>query len=229
MSKVLRIAHRGASGYEPENTLRAFTRAVHLGSDMIELDVRRTRDRHLVVFHDFMLRRLAHTYRPVRKYMLHELKRFDIGGEEIPSLLDVFSLLKGKCQINIELKERGLARDLVESVKQYGMENDVLFSSFLHLELLRIKSLDRNLRIALLFLTRPASVHTAIKLGREMQAEALTFRFKKIPKRFLASLVREADENDLKINVCTINDPDDIEWLKTAGVHGIISDYPDLV
>ncbi len=229
MNKVLRIAHRGASGYEPENTIKAFSKAVSLGADMIEIDVRRTRDRHIVTFHDFMLRRLTNGTGRLRKYTFHELKRFTIGGEEIPSLLDVLSLLKGKCQINIEIKERGLVKDLVEAIRKYGMEGDVLFSSYLHFELLKLKAINKDLRIALLFLTRPSSLKTAIKLGLETQAEALTFRLKSIPRRFIVSAVEEARQWDLKINVCTINDVDDIEWLKSIGVHGIISDFPDRI
>lgn len=229
MSKVLRIAHRGASGYEPENTLKAFNAALHLGADMIEIDVRRTRDRQLVVFHDFMLHRLTNGYGRVRRYTLHELKRFDIGGEEIPTLLEALSHLRGKCQIIIELKERGLAKDIVSAVKEYGMENDVLFSSYLHLELLKIKSYDSALRISLLFLTLPASIKTAMKLGEELRSESLTFYLKNIPRRFIVTAVKEAQARNMKVNVCTVNDPDEIQWLKNAGVHGIISDYPDRI
>lgn len=229
MAKVLNIAHRGASGYAPENTIKAFHKALNLGADMIEIDVRRTRDKQLVVFHDFMLSRLTRGRGRLRKYRFHELKRFDIGGEEIPRLLDVLSLLKGKCQINIEIKERGLVKDIVEAVKKNGMEKDVLFSSFLHFELLKIKAIDGKLRIALLFATNPPSLNIVMKLAKEMQAEALTFQIKNMRRNYLISAVREAEKINCKVNVWTANDVEDIEWLKEVGVHGIISDYPDRI
>lgn len=228
-TQVLRIAHRGASGYAPENTLKAYQKALYLGADMIEIDVRRTRDRHLVAFHDMTLKRLTQGRGLLRSYTYHELKKFDIGGEEIPHLSDVLSLLRGKCQINIEIKEHGLAEDVVTAVKEYGMEDDVLFSSYLHFELLKVKELDSNMRIALLFFTRPYFVQMPIRLGLQIGAEALNFQMKKKHKRFILKVIASAEEQNLKINVYTVNDPEDITWLKNAGVHGIISDYPDRI
>lgn len=228
MAKILSIAHRGASGYAPENTLKAIRKAVHLGADMIEIDVRRTRDRHIVCFHDYLMHRLTNGYGRLRRYTFHELKRFTICGEEIPGLPDILKVIKGNCQINIEIKERGLAKDLSSLVREMEVVDDVLFSSFLHLELAKIKAISPQFRVALLFSQAP-SITVAMKLAKEMQAEALNLPIHRITKRYLRNIIDEARERNIKINIWTANNREDIKWLKGAGVHGIITDYPDRI
>lgn len=81
------IAHRGASAYEPENTLSAFERAIEMGATMLELDVRLSLDDHLVVIHDENLSRLANDPQPVRSLTLEQIKSIDVGrGERVPNL-----------------------------------------------------------------------------------------------------------------------------------------------
>lgn len=228
MEKVITIAHRGASGYAPENTLKAIRKAVHLGADMIEIDVRRTRDRHMVCFHDYLMHRLTNGYGRLRRYTYHELKRFTICGEEIPSLYDILKAIKGKCQANIEIKERGLARDLAILVRDLDVIEEVIFSSFLHLELAKLKAMSAQFRVALLFSHAP-SINVAMKLASEIQAEALNLPIHRITPKYLHDIIDEAREHNVKINVWTANTKEDIRWLKKSGVHGIITDYPDRI
>ena len=204
--------------------------AVQLGADMVEIDVRRTRDGHIVAFHDLKLRRLTDAPGRLKHYTYAQLKRFTIEGEEIPGLKEILNALRSVCQINLELKERGLVRDLAELVKECGMVNDVIFSSFHHFELAKLKAINQQFRVALLFGTQPPSVLTPIRLASELQAEVISFPLDYITPRYLLGVLEEARLRNIKINVWTKNYlPDEIEWLKAIGVDGIISDFPDKI
>src|SRR5690606_11528357 len=105
-------AHRGASAYAPENTMAAFEMALEMGADGIELDVQMSRDGHLVVIHDPTLERTTDGSGLVAQYTLAELRRVDAGawfderfrGQRIPTLAEVFELVRGKALLNVELK-----------------------------------------------------------------------------------------------------------------------------
>jgi len=201
---------------------------VNLGADMIEIDVRRTRDRHMVCFHDYLLHRLTQGHGRLRHYRYHELRKFTICGEEIPRLSDILKVVKGNCQLNIEIKERGLARDLSRMVREMDVSEEVLFSSFLHLELAKLKTIDERFRVALLFSQLP-SISVALKLAKEIHAEALNIPIGRITPRYLREIIFKARQKNVKINVWTANTRDDIKWLKEAGVHGIFTDFPDRI
>ncbi|MEM3426627.1 MAG: glycerophosphodiester phosphodiesterase family protein, partial [Thermoproteota archaeon] len=103
MSSVLKIGHRGARFYEPENTLRSFRKALELGVDAVELDVRRTRDGELVVIHDAEVDRTTNGKGLVRELTLEEIRRLDAGkGEKIPTLEEALDFLDGRVKILIE-------------------------------------------------------------------------------------------------------------------------------
>ena len=98
MNKMLKIAHRGAKAYEPENTLQAFQKALDLNSDGIELDVHLSTDQHIIVIHDETIDRTANGKGFVNDFTLTELKSFLIDGKfQIPTLNEVFDLFEKKC------------------------------------------------------------------------------------------------------------------------------------
>ena len=104
-----KIAHRGASAYEPENTLRSFRRALDMGADLIEFDIRMSSDGHLIVIHDKKVDRTTDGTGLVREMTLGQLKKLDAGkGEKIPTLEEVIDFGKGKTRFVIELKEGGV-------------------------------------------------------------------------------------------------------------------------
>jgi len=126
------IAHRGASMTAPENTLAAFRLALEQGADGIELDVRRTRDGHLVVIHDATLERVAGKPGEVSALPLETLRGLDIGsGERIPTLAEVLALAKTHLLVDIELKVAGIEPVVLDLVREAGMEPQVLITSFL--------------------------------------------------------------------------------------------------
>lgn len=149
----------------PENTLTAFRKAAEIdGLTGIELDIQLTKDGHLVVFHDETIDRTTDGYGELRQYTLSELKelRIDAGGgkqEKIPAMEEVFDLLQGKMKqglkMNIELKNsvfpyEGMEQKIIDMVHQYGLQNNVIYSSFSALSLERIRQLDSEAEIGIL-------------------------------------------------------------------------------
>ena len=143
MEYPLVIAHRGARGLAPENTMAAFQGAVDVGADAIELDVRLTKDGHVVVIHDRRLERTTTGRGNVGSCTLGELKSLDAGswfdpgfrGERIPTLEEVFNALPGEFPIYVEMKARGhgawpLASEVIGLVGRYSRWNSTMVASF---------------------------------------------------------------------------------------------------
>ena len=137
------IAHRGASGLAPENTLAAFHKALEVGADAIELDVRLTRDGRVVVIHDRMLNRTTTGKGPVGTYSLEEVKSLDAGswfgpqfsGERVPTLEEVFDVMPPEFPVYVELKARGhgglpLALRVLNIIRRYERWESTLVASF---------------------------------------------------------------------------------------------------
>lgn len=125
------IAHRGASAYEPENTLRAFERAIELGATMLELDVHLSQDGHPVVIHDADLSRTTDGIGRVAVLSLAQIKRFDAGlGEQVPALIEVIELARGRAQLYIELKGQDTSEPVVKTLREAAFLDQVVVGSF---------------------------------------------------------------------------------------------------
>ena len=130
-NRFIKIAHRGASAYEPENTLRSFERAIELNSDMIEFDVRQSLDGHLVVFHDEKVDRTTDSTGLVSLKTLSELRELDAGmGERIPTVDEVIELGTGRAKFVLELKEEGLEDKVAALLNKNDLLDDVFVVSF---------------------------------------------------------------------------------------------------
>jgi glycerophosphoryl diester phosphodiesterase len=124
-------AHRGALGFAPENTIAAFKKAIDLGLDFIEIDVRTTKDGKMVLVHDSDLKRTAGLDMPVNEVEFVEIKELSAGGwfgipyeeEKVPSLDEVFRLGKGKIRFYVDFKD-GKPSDLVEAMRKNGVLDD---------------------------------------------------------------------------------------------------------
>jgi glycerophosphoryl diester phosphodiesterase len=146
--RIMVIAHRGASGYAPENTVSAFKKAIMMKADMIEFDVHLTKDGKVVLMHDKTVDRTTDGKGKVKEMTLKELKKLDAGlwfdkkfkGEKIPTLEKVLKKFKGKILFNIEIKSEGTEEEIVRLIKKYKLEKDVMVSSFNHQFLKKIKT-----------------------------------------------------------------------------------------
>ena len=178
-------AHRGCCTLYPENTLEAFRAAAELdGITGIELDIQLTSDGEMVVFHDENLRRVTHIDRNVRGCTLAEIKNIAIPANDgkycsIPTLEEVLVMMKPYCEsrgilINIELKTSIIRYDGIESkayeiVRKYGMEQYIVWSSFLAESVDIIKKIDRDAKTAVLAM----SIEECISMARDTAVDAL--------------------------------------------------------
>jgi glycerophosphoryl diester phosphodiesterase len=243
MSEFLKIGHRGAAGYEPENTLRSFIAAIKMGADAIEFDVRLSADKKVVVFHDATLSRITGNEGLVCDVPYNTLRLLNAGkGEQIPLLEQVFGVLgKGNATgwktpfFNIELKEDGMIDEVLRLIRQYNLVDSVVISAFdanengtgntaSWGELIRMSALEPSLRIA--FIARRAE-----NFLREMEViRVCGFKpYALNPSKNIVTehMVAKAHAFGVKVFVWTVNEPDEIIHVKAMGVDGIFSDYPD--
>ena len=222
MVKVL--GHRGCAGIEPENTIRAFKRAMDLCVDFIELDVRMSRDKKLVVIHDDKVDRTTNGNGYVRDLTFEEMRKLDAGkGEKIPSLEEAIDLLKkGKQRIAIEIKEPDTLEGILKIVTKEGLSSKVIIVSFWHNVLKRIKEIEPEIKTGAIFVGRPVDT---VSIAKAAQSELLCLKHKFIDEE----VVVECHKNDIEVNAWVVNDIEDIEKMKELGVDIISSDYPDRV
>lgn len=226
------IAHRGASAYAPENTMAAFKRAVEIGADAIELDVKLTKDRVVVVIHDDRVDRTTDGSGWVKYLSYEEIKNLDAGssysdifsGELIPTLDQVLRGVGENILMNIELTNYSDARDdlpekVLEMVESMDMTRRVLLSSFNPIALYKVRKRNREIKSALL-------VHGREPLLIRYLLELL------VPHDYFhpnESLLRgRLPRGHRKINVWTVNEKARIRELLRMGIAGIITDVPDV-
>ena len=236
--RPLNIAHRGASRMAPQNTLAAFEKALDVGADGIEFDVRLCADGVPVVIHDATVDATTDGSGRVEAMELAALKRLDAGssfspafaGTQIPTLAEVLEAVEGDVLLNIELKDPApldprLEQAVVDVIRQHGNEKQVLLSSFNPLALRRVQKLAPHLATALLY-TPPAW--------------ATLYLARLILPRPLAALhphcaVAEeqwsdwAEAHGSRVHVWTVDDPPEMRRLIGAGVNGIITNKPDVL
>lgn len=232
------FAHRGARRQAPENTIAAFERAAALGCDGIELDVQFCKGNHLVVFHDQHLGRTCGGSDQIADLPLDVVRSLDVGShfsaefanERIPTLDEVFEAVGQKLIINVEIKyfERHplLATAVLESIQRYGMEQRVIISSFDPLILRDVRKAAADIPIGFLHEASTPAIFRSDKAVRAVigQYEARHPYFGAADQKYVAW----AHRNRYRVNVWTVNEPDDIQRMIEAGVDLIISDVPDI-
>ncbi len=227
---VLVIAHRGAAGVAPENTLAAFRRAIEEGADVVELDVQESLDGVVVVVHDSDLMKVAGVPTKIWETAAAALRQVDVGShfapefraERVPTLAEALELCRGRARVDIELKSYGHAERLeervVEVVEAAGIAGEVLTMSMDHD---MVRTMER------LRPQWPNGVLTAVAAG-DLVDEA--------PGDFLAvssgmatrALVRHAHRRGKPVYVWTVNDPAQMLAAIANGVDGLITDEPAL-
>jgi glycerophosphoryl diester phosphodiesterase len=145
------IAHRGASAYEPENTLRAFERAIDMGATMVELDVHLSLDGHPVVIHDADLSRLTSATERIAELTLAQIKQVDAGlGERVPTLAEAIGLVRGRAQLYIELKGQRTPEPVVNLLRDLAFQDQVIVGSFFPWLPQKVKFLEPSIRTSAL-------------------------------------------------------------------------------
>jgi glycerophosphoryl diester phosphodiesterase len=219
---MLRVGHRGTKACEPENTLRSFKRALEVGVNAVEFDVRRTRDGEIVVIHDARVDRTTNGEGSVRELTLKEIKELVTEkGERIPSLEEALDFLDEKVKILIELKETGFEEKLLKLVLSKRLEKNVILISFQEEALRKISELNNEIETGLLYVRHKNPVRAALELRANYLLPLYRFTH--------TSNVQKAHEAGLKIIVWTINKEEEVSEFLKKGVDGIASDRPEIL
>jgi glycerophosphoryl diester phosphodiesterase len=219
---MLRIGHRGAAGYEPENTLRSIERAISLSVDFVEFDVQRTRDGYLVLLHDKRVDRTTNGSGYLTDLSLAEVGKLDAGkGERIPTFQEVLRLTSGRVGLMLEIITPGIAGQVCRVVHE-EYEGTVIYASFLHAEVLQLRRLLPDARTLALFEGIPVD---PIGFAEDAGVTHVGLAIDSLTDDFVGALQKGGYE----VFGYTANDPRDIRWLRQLQINGIISDYPDRV
>jgi glycerophosphoryl diester phosphodiesterase len=221
------IAHRGAPSYAKENTIESFEKAMALGADMVEFDVRRTKDNIFIAYHDGFIQGKtikALTYRDIRRIAKDQ-------GFDLPTVEGVLKCAGGRIKLDVELKEEGYEKEIIELLLKYFKKNQFIITSFNDSSLKTIKGNHPDIKVGLLLgklrapvLMRIAEFFPMRRYGKA-EADLLVAHWKLLRAGFL----ERARRGHKPVIVWTVNDEEMIRrLLKDKGVYGIVTDRPDL-
>lgn len=230
---TISVAHRGASGYAPENTMAAFQKAVDHGMDYIELDIHLSKDNQLVIIHDDKVNRTTNGSGYVRNFTLEELKELDAGskfnasfkGEKIITLEELLDTMLHQIGIIIEIKEpeanAGIEEILAELIEQYNNTNNVIIQSMNFESMKKMHELLPKIPVAVLV---SRAEHPLSSQQLDDIADYATYVNYNI--HYLRPRdVEEIHKRDKKVMAWTIRDPRKMQKALNLGVDGIITDY----
>jgi glycerophosphoryl diester phosphodiesterase len=221
-----KIGHRGAKGYVAENTLASFQKALDYNVDAIELDVHLSSDGQIMVIHDETIDRTSS-----KTGFVYELHSFYLKELGVPTLEDVLILVNKKCIINIEIKVATATQKVLQVIEKYVKEQDWQYnqfqiSSFMWetLELVSKYCISEKKEIGIGVLTED-SIEKAIYFGNRIKAQSINPYFKLLN----AENIKLIHSYGFKIFAWTVNTPEDLIFVKSFNVDGIISDFPDRI
>ncbi len=220
---VLRVGHRGAAGHVAGNTLASITKALALGVDFVEIDVRATRDGYPVVFHDRRVDGTTDGSGAVIELTREEMVRLRTAdGQPIPTLDEALACINNRVGLMLDIKSPGIVKRVWASVTGNKFVRPVIYASFLHAELLAVKRLASGAHTMALLDSAP--VHPTA-FARDAEVTHVGLGIDCLTGEFVGALQRDG----LRVFVYTVNEPSDIAWVRSLGVDGIISDFPERI
>ena len=244
MSNPLIISHRGANKYAPQNTIPAFKEAIEIGIDGFETDLHLTKDGHVVICHNYTIDETSTGKGKISDMTLDELKSYDFGSyfsnefkdTEIPTIDEFLSLVESTDLkvLNIEIKppkekETAIVRETIKAVKEHGLFDKLLISSFSPEILKEAKRLDKNCKTGFLYgpnsPTTPFVAWRIISYAKSLGCDAIHPHFIFVNKKY----IEKAHTAGLMVNPWTVDLPEIIDNLIRWGADGIITNLPDVV
>ncbi|WP_180960325.1 glycerophosphodiester phosphodiesterase [Neobacillus cucumis] len=238
----IKIGHRGAAGYSPENTFASFHKALLLGVDYLELDVQMTKDSELVVIHDATVNRTTNGKGKVRDFTLKEIQTLDAGswfdpkfcGEKVPSFCEVLDEFAGKVGILLEIKNPNLYPGIEEKIADELIKRDlthhegpqVIVQSFDQQCLKRFHQLIPSIQIGVLLKKITGKgISTKELLSFSSYVSFVNPKITMVNQR----LISKIHQHGFKTFIWTVRRRNEVNLLKHLRVEGIISDYPDFL
>jgi len=244
----LHVGHRGAAALEPQNTLRSFQRALDLGVDAVEFDVRWTADRQLVIVHSEDLAETTNGQGLACECTLAELRQLDAGeGERIPTLDETLDLLKGKALMVVDLKLAGYEEDVIQAIRRHGLQEDVLICSLIPASLRLVRELAPDVLTAVSYpedtggaSTKPylsGVVSLALAAMRAtlpwrihgMMAQAQAGAAMLYHRLMTPAVIHAVHGQGKLVGAWTVDTADGISRMREMGVDSITSNRPDLL
>jgi glycerophosphoryl diester phosphodiesterase len=224
------IAHRGASGIAPENTLAAVQKALDAGADMVEIDVHLSKDKKVVVMHDASVIRTTEGTEDIENMTLEAIRQLDAGawysadyvGERVPTLEEVLTLIQGKAILLIEIKKgrngryAGLEQAVIDVVDAHQAREKVIIQSF------EYETVQQALQIAP-DIEAHQLVTAAGGLEQYVGIAAINPYYRTLTHRF----IRSPHERGLKVFTYTVNSEKEMKKCIRGRVDGIITNFPD--
>ncbi len=216
----LKIGHRGAKAYEIENTLESFQKAIELGANAIELDVRKSKDGKLVISHDDNLKKVYGKDVRINEATLKELRQ--LTENKIATLQEALDFIDNKAEkILVELKEAGYEKKVLDVVKKAKLRDRVIIGSFHEDALSNVRELDKKIETGLIYAKHKNPIRAALELNAQYLVSLYRLTHTKN--------IEDAHEKNLRVIVWTINTKQEIKDYMAKGVDGIASDKPDLL
>jgi glycerophosphoryl diester phosphodiesterase len=243
--ETLLVAHRGASGVAPENTLAAIDSALRTTADLIEIDIHQTRDGQVVVLHDATLDRTTDGRGKVGELTLEQVRALDAGawfgpafaGLRVPTLEEVIRRVSGQKKLLIEIKSGdglylGIEARTVEQVQQHGAQEWCFIQSFHDEVLTNVQRADSSLAVYKLIVGKvpllPVFVDKGLRFGSLRRYRGL--RGINVYHRFASrSFIRQLQGQGFQTIIWTIDDPDWLERIARRGADGVMTNYPGQV
>lgn len=227
------IAHRGASAYEPENTLRAFERAIQMGASILELDIQLSKDGHPIVIHDAEVSRTTHCEGLVSELTLKQIKQFDAGkGERIPTLAEVIDLARDRVKLYIELKGQRTPGPVVDMIHSMVFEDQVIVCSFYPWLIQKIKFLNPLIHTSMLIRNEDRKadfVEWALAVAADYVhpcwENALPTPHKTLTPESITAIRRQ----NLGLIIWQEQRPSELQKLVQLNVDGICTNAPDIL
>jgi len=223
-------AHRGASKQAPENTLAALKLAIDQGADYAEIDVKLTKDGHVILLHDSTLKRTTAINKKPSEFTLEEIKNLDAGswfssefkGEPIPTLEEAIKLCKGKLKLNIELKggykDKHLVKEVIRLIKKYDTTDDNVVTSLEYDLINSVEKTDSSIITGYIMYMAFGDLNT-------LNTDFYSLEISRISDLF----INEAHLQGREVHVWTVNDKDVVTEAIDYGVDNIITDDVTLV
>lgn len=233
MNSWVRIAHRGASKIAPENTLAAFSKAIEIGMDAIELDLHGTVDGEVVVIHDSSLDRTTNLRGPVNQTTLETIKQADAGswfnpqfaGEPVPTLAEALEFITDKTMAVLEIKDSLISEAVVEKVCEMNVLERIVIISF-HISVLEsVRQLEPRIPTGYLIGSSNGNTHP-IQLCQQIStlgSSLLNVNHHLITAEFAYEVCRRG----ISLWSWTVDDVNRMRQMLAFGVHGITSNHPD--
>ncbi len=221
MRNLMVVGHRGAAGLYPENTLGGFVRAIELGVDAVECDVRLTRDGHPVIMHDAKVDRTTNGQGAVAEMSLDEVRQLDAGqGERVPTLDEVLDLVRGRTQILIELKVAEAWPLVLAGLRSRGMLADAIVTSSNPEPLRQVRAEERAVRTGLIFDRPPAD---AVQRAQAASVNGFSVRYLHLAHELLDA----AHAAGLVVRAWCPDSEEDLRATLAWPVDGIATNRPD--